>query len=136
MNTSANYEQQAQDFLASNGLSLRITLSDSKTARWSPSGHHYRVTLSRKGASGRVSFDFWDSQADMQAGKDATPYDVLACISSDYSCPETFADFCSEYGCETDSIKALQTFRRADRFARKLRAFLTETEAAQLSEIN
>lgn len=62
-------------------------------------------------------------------------YDILACISSDAYCPETFEDFCGEYGYEADSIKALQTFRRADRFAKRLRAFFTEAELSELSEI-
>lgn len=63
-------------------------------------------------------------------------YDVLACISGDACTPETFADFCAEYGYETDSIKALQTFRRVDRFAKRLRAFFTESELQELAEIN
>lgn len=63
-------------------------------------------------------------------------YDVLACISGDAYTPETFADFCAEYGYETDSIKALQQFRRCDRFAKRLRAFFTEKELTELSEIN
>lgn len=62
-------------------------------------------------------------------------YDVLACIASDIHTPESFEEFCSEYGYESDSIKALQTFRRADRFAKRLRAFFTDSEAEQLSEI-
>lgn len=62
-------------------------------------------------------------------------YDVLACISSDVYCPETFAEFCADYGYEADSIKALQTFRRCSAFAKRLRAFFTAEELSQLSEI-
>lgn len=64
-----------------------------------------------------------------------TPYDVLACISSDVHCPETFADFCAEYGSDEDRRKAEQTFRRASAFARKLRTFFTDAEQEELSEI-
>lgn len=68
----------------------------------------------------------------------ATPsaYDVLACISSDAYTPETFTDFCAEYGYEADSIKALQSYRRRDRFAKRLQAFFTADELEQLSEIH
>src|SRR5688572_19913177 len=57
-----------------------------------------------------------------------SPYDVLACISSDIHCPETFEDFCAEFGDSKDSIKALQTFRRCSAFAKRLRSFFTKEE--------
>ncbi len=75
--------------------------------------------------------------AECKAFQPKTPgaYDVLACISSDANCPETFADFCAEYGYESDSIAALQTFRRCAAFGKRLRAFFTADELAALSEI-
>lgn len=141
-----DYDIQAEKFLADNGLKLRITLSDSKEAPWEVAGHHYRVTLSRNAPQWRggpqdnfqpkrVVFDFWGSHRDMQTGEEPSAYDVLACIGSDIHTPETFEEFCADYGYESDSIKALQTFRRADRFAKRLRAFFTDSEVKQLSEI-
>jgi len=148
------YDHQAEKFLTDNGLKFRATLSDSKTPQWgagSSHGYHYRVTISKRVSTGihgqdcvcmnctkpaRLVFDFWSSLADMQKGiKTVTPYSVLACISGDIYTPETFADFCAEYGYESDSIKALQQFRRCSAFAKRLRAFFTEAEQAQLSEI-
>jgi hypothetical protein len=204
-NTVSEYDKQAADFLAKNGIKIRITLSDSKTPAWSEDGkhgHHYRVTLSKsyktKGIyPARLTFDFWGSIHDAdsirknaakverlipevarirqaiataehyanQPGREehaktvvaltptlaekerilaearalaaATPsaYDVLACISGDTYTPDTFADFCGEFGYETDSIKALQTFRRCSTFAKRLRAFFTTAELEQLAEI-
>lgn len=153
-NTIANeYETAATDFLSRNGLKFRATLSNSKTAPWNEDGedrNHYRVTIAKKpdytlreqrGAGyklpeRRLVFDFWGSIADARNGVvTVTPYDVLACISGDAYTPETFEDFCSEYGYEADSIKALQTFRRVDRFAKRLRAFFTADELTELSEI-
>lgn len=134
------YDVQANRFLESNGLRLRITLSDSKTPQWdgekaSEPRHHYRVTLTRIGKPGRVTFDFFGSIADCAANRPARPYDVLSCVSSESSCPETFKDFCDDFGGDTDSIQSLQTFRRADSFARRLRAFLSADELNQLREI-
>ncbi len=130
----------AADFLARNGVKLRITLSDTKLANWQPSGHHYRCTLSRgnRGSllSSRLTFDFFGSVSDAEKGKDPSAYSVLACISSDATCPETFSDFCSDFGYESDSIKALQTFRRCSSFAKRLRAFFTPAEVEELSEIS
>lgn len=164
MKTPSTYDQQATDFLTRHGLKIAIKLSNSKDAPWQPSGNHYRVTLKRPKAEqmracdkcgGMVnwtcpkcvrptqpapmlkslSFDFWGSQCDQEKGEHPTPYDVLACIASDVHCPDTFEDFCAEYGYDEDSRKAEQTFRRASTFARKLRAFFTDAEQEELSEI-
>jgi hypothetical protein len=70
----------------------------------------------------------------MIAGRGINAYDVLACISSDAFCPDTFEDFCSEYGYE-DSISARRTFLRCSRFAKRLREFFSPDELEQLSEI-
>lgn len=94
------------------------------------------MTIKRQGDSRRsISFDFWNSLHDVQQGKSPTAYDVLACVSGDVYSPETFEDFCSEYGYDADSRKAEQTFKAVDKFARKLRAFFSESEIEALSEI-
>lgn len=146
----SRYDKQAADFLARHGLKFRATLSDTKAPQWGDDGkhgHHYRVTISASfnpnGAQGlqrtkgrKITFDFWGSIADMEKGKtEVSPYDVLACISGDAYTPETFEDFCSEFGYETDSIRALQTFRRCSVFAKRLRAFFTEAELEELPQI-
>jgi hypothetical protein len=143
--TVSFHDTQAEQFLTSNGVKFRATLSDTKTPAWSDGGkhgHHYRVTLSRStmpqgSKTGyRLVFDFWSSIADAEKGiKTVRPYDVLACISGDAYTPETFAGFCAEYGYESDNIKALQTFRRCSAFAKRLRAFFTEAELEQLQDI-
>lgn len=145
MNTT-DYNKQAEDFLTKHGIKFRATLSDTKPAPWhdegaSHGGHHYRVTLSKSHYDGvafpkRLAFDFWGSIADQSADKrEITAYDVLACISGDVHCAETFKDFCADFGYEEDSIKALQTFRRCSAFSKRLRAFFTEKEIEELSEI-
>jgi hypothetical protein len=112
------YDQQAEHFLTSNGIKFRATLSDTKAPAWSDGGkhgHHYRVTLSKPAHRHdfypnrhRLTFDFWSSIADAEKGiETVSPYSVLACISGDAYTPETFADFCAEYGYGSDSIRAL-----------------------------
>lgn len=131
------HEARAKQFLAEHGLRFRATLSDSKLAPFEPSGHHYRVTISRERVKGsRLVFDFWGSWHDMAHGKrDLRPYDVLACLSSDATCPETFGDFCATYGLDPDSIKAKQAFRRSARFAERLREFFTPQEIEAMQSI-
>lgn len=133
----SEYKKQADEFLARNGIKLRATLSDTKSPAWADGdkfGHHYRVTLSKPGK--RVVFDFWGSVKDMEDGRDEVgAYDVLACISGDVSCPDSFDQFCQEFGYDHDSIKALQLFRRCSRFASRLQEFFTSQEIEQLQEI-
>jgi hypothetical protein len=138
MNTTNEYHEQANKFLQMHGIKFRATLKDTKTPAWKQanekSGHHYRVTLSKPGK--RIVFDFWGSIADAESGKkNIHAYEVLACISGEINCPESFEDFCAEYGYESDSIRALQTFRRCNAFAKRLRAFFADDEAEKLSEI-
>ena len=144
--TLSQYDQQAEQFLTKHGIKFRATLSDSKPPSWAEDGenhgHHYRVTLSKAKRehyhkSDRITFDFWASIADMEAGiQTVTPYDVLACISSDATVPETFKEFCGEFGYEEDSIKALQMFRRCAGFGKRLRAFFTTEELEALQQID
>jgi hypothetical protein len=139
------YEEQAETFLAKHGIKFKATLSDSKEPQWSKDGehgHHYQISLSRGNRVvchadyKRITFDFWGSIADKEKGQtEIGAYDVLACISSDASCPETFEEFCSEFGYDTDSIKAQKLHKSCLAFALKLRGFFTEQEIAELQEI-
>lgn len=136
----SEYTEQAEKFLTDNNLNFRATLASNQTCPpWDDEKHvhgdKYRITISRKGEPGRLAFDFWDSFDAMQKGEEPSAYDALTCVSSDAYTPEDFADFCSEYGYDEDSRKALNIFKRADRFARRIRAFFSEAELEQLSEI-
>lgn len=106
--------------------------------------HHYRVTLSRNDPAvrreswkplKRIVFDFWGSIADAEKGIHPTAYDVLACISSDTYCAESFKEWAGEFGESTDSIRALQTYRRCAAFAKRLNQFFTAEEVEALREI-
>ena len=83
----------------------------------------------------RITFDFWNSQHDMQEGKSPTVYDVLSCIGADVGLPDAFEEYCREFGGDEDSRKALRTFARVDKLAKRLRAFFTEDEIEALGDI-
>lgn len=55
-------------------------------------------------------------------------YSLLACIKSDSYCPELFEDFCSDYGYDSDSIKAKNIFDTARPHAIKINRFFTSEE--------
>ena len=106
-----NYQQQANDFATATGTKLKINRTTY--------GYHFEedeekryifnCTLTRNGK--RYTFNFGQS---FSAGNTPpTMYDVLTCLTK-YN-PETFANFCSEYGYNTDSIKALKTYKAVQR---------------------
>lgn len=139
-NIMSVYTEQAESFLSNHSLRFRATRARNQTAPpWAESGERhgikYRVTITRKGKPGRLSFDFWNSIAAMEKGETPSAYDVLACISGDVYCPDTFADFCAEYGYDEDSRKAEQTFKRCRKFADRINAFFAPEEIERLSEI-
>jgi hypothetical protein len=133
------YEKQAKDFLEKFGLKASATYVSHEPPAWDEKQEYirpkYRVRISRKKTRKSLTFNFWDSIANDQKGIRPSAYSVLACISSDQYCPDTFKDFCSDYGYDTDSIKVLKTFKVCSKFARRIRNFFTETELEELSEI-
>jgi hypothetical protein len=83
-----------------------------------------------------LAFNFWDCYHNSVSGvRTMTPYTVLSSISNDVSCPDTFEDFCSEYGYDADSIAAFKTFKRCAKFAKRLQTFFSEEEQDALGEI-
>lgn len=143
----SSYDISAEKFLTRFGISFRAALSDSKPAPWDVAGHHYRVTLSRSidpydQSTGReypkrLTFDFWGCRADLEAGiKAVSAYSILSCIASDVHCPDTLEEFCAEYGGDENELETQQTFRRASKFALRLKAFFTPEEIEALGEID
>jgi hypothetical protein len=128
-------EYQAKEFLRRNGLKLRISLSNSKPCPFNPdhAGNHYRVTLSGEGR--RITFDFWGSAKDADEHKKPSTHTIMNTVADESHSPEDFHDFCLAYGYDEDSRTDLQVFRRCDRFAKRLREFLTDEEIEQLAEI-
>lgn len=140
MKATTDYEKQATDFLEKYRIRFTATEGTNKVPAWAepgkPHGKHWRIRLSGQTPTGvrAVTFPFWNS---INAKENApTAYDVLACISGDVHCPETFKEFCAEYGYDEDSRKAEQTFKRCRAFAVELQEFFTEQEQADLVEIH
>lgn len=139
MSTTTDYDKQATDFLEKYKIHFTTSPGTDKAPPWAepgePHGKQWRIRLLGTSLVGlrTVAFPFWNSIN----AKDEPPsaYDVLACISNDVTCPETFTDFCSEYGYNEASQKAGQAFKRCRALAVKLQAFFTEQEQADLQEI-
>jgi hypothetical protein len=65
--------------------------------------------------------------------KNPTAYDLLACITKND--PGTFEWFCSDYGYNTDSRKAEDSYRAVVKEYAKVRKFFTDAELEQLQDI-
>ena len=138
--STTQYEEQAETFLKTYGLRFVATAAlVNRQPPWADTaerhGKEWTISLSGKTETGlrRITFPFWNS---INAGaEEPSAYDVLACISSDVTCPQTFKEFCSEYGYEEDSHKAEATFKRCKRLSDKLQAFFTAQEIEALQEI-
>lgn len=102
-----NYQQQANEFATKNGIKLKINFSkygkhfaDDKESRYI-----FNCTLSRNRK--KYTFNFGQSIA---TGNEApTMYDLLTCLEKYENA--NFEDFCSNYGYDNDSIKALKTYK-------------------------
>lgn len=106
-----DYQQQTNDFATKHGVKLIINSSKygNHFAEDEQKRFIFNCTLTRNGK--RFTLDFGQSIA----AEDTPPtmYDILTCLTK-YD-PETFADFCSEYGYNTDSINAQKTYKAVKR---------------------
>lgn len=94
-------------------------------ADWERSASHYLVRLTGTFDGKRHSMSVFFSQgcAHTNPPKDV---DVLDCLASDAAGVEnsdSFADWCGEYGYDTDSRKAEHTYRTTVRQTARLRQF-------------
>lgn len=100
---------------------------------------NYKVTLTRREYTGKHSGARKDGTAIVARmttyfskgighhGAEPTAEEVLECLASDAAGIEnggSFDDWCSEYGYDTDSRKALKVFKACEHSAARLRRFL------------
>ena len=87
---------------------------------WQREAHNYRVTLRYRRR--RMSVDFFMGQANTS---EPTAEGVLDCLLSDCQAgDQTFDEFCSELGYDSDSRKAHDTWQACAETAPKLRRLL------------
>lgn len=130
--TTSTYDQQAKDFLQKTGTSFHIAykshsryFDEDKDCR-----DIYWITL--KNSSHRYRFTFGQSIAN--AGEAPSEYDVLACLTK-YD-PNSFEDFCSDFGYDSDSRRAEKTYKAVCKEWENITKLFTSEEIEQLQEIN
>lgn len=127
-------------FIERNGIEVSSVRTDHNVNMNDSQGmDHWKVTLTRRAATGkrynarkdgnaivaRMTLTF--SQGSGWNGAEPKAKDVLECLGSEagafYTEP-SFEDWCSDYGYDTDSRRALQTFKACKHQTERLRRFL------------
>ena len=67
-----------------------------------------------------------DNRKEKATVRNGILYDVLASVRTEYYCPESFEDFCAEYGYENDSRQAERTFKQCQKHSQALRSVIDE----------
>lgn len=136
------YLQKAKEFLKKNELSLTIREAIPQTPPlWinkdknEDYGVKYWVELLNRKTGEKYGFSFWNSINAKEKNQRLNAYDVLACIDT-YSDGESFKDFCSDFGYETDSRKAEKTYKAVMGQIEGLKRVLSAKEIEELNNIN
>lgn len=131
MKTQNTYEQTSQTFANSIGLTIKIGaptygrhFGDDDQFRYI-----FPVTLLRERKSYRLKF----GQSIKAGNTPPTAYDILACLTK-YD-PESFEDFCANYGYDTDSRKAKKVYKKVVKEWEGVNRLFSDV-LEQLAEIN
>jgi len=107
MNT---YQQQAENFAHKHGVTLQILSSEYKPM-WNEKQSRTVFKMRLKRNSKSYTFEFGQSIA--SGNQEPTMYDVLACLTK---CdPESFEDFCSEFGYSQYDENTVRTNKQSER---------------------
>lgn len=132
------YISQANEFLEKYSISFSAKLLKNQTCPlWCDGEKHihgkkYIVTL-KKANGKKFRFGFYNSFNDALTNTDPTPYDVLVCIGK--YIPDSFEEFCNEFGYDSDSIKAYKMWKASLSQYKKECEFFTEDELEELGYI-
>ena len=132
-------ETKLSPMLDEMGIRVVVERSDNRPPTWADGkshGKHYRVTVSRyiDGELVNVAplrFDYWGSKRDSDLEVEPTREDVLICIASDSSFPQTADGVYSEFG----EMKPSQAHAIA-KWAVRLTAWFTPAELEELAKLD
>lgn len=130
-----DYSKQAIDFLEKYSILFKVEslgvgkhFLDDKEPR-----ARYLLTLFRTTKSSSVEFEFGQSIDATYKKQTPKAYDLLASLTK-YD-PDTFENFCGDFGYDTDSRKGLETYLAVQAEWQKVRKFFTVEELEELREI-
>lgn len=109
------------EFVQAHGItaSVKHINSNPNMAKSEYMNRHFEVTLQLGNDSMMVPFSQGDAHTE-----EPTAEDVLNCLASDSAGPDSFEEFCSEYGYDEDSRTAERIFNACQRQKAELESFL------------
>lgn len=132
-----DYLKQALDFLEKHDC--HMTIKFLKYDKYFPDDTEnrniYTVKLVRRGVykDEVYTFKFGQSINKTISKEPPNEYDVLSCLTK-YD-PETFEDFCANFGYDTDSINARKVYKAVQKEYDALSKMFTEKELEEMQEI-
>lgn len=119
------------EWITQHGITAKVGAVDTRPdSLMADLPRHFRVTLKR--GTKRMTVYFSQGAAHTKA---PTVGDVLECLASDQT-DESFDDWCSNYGLDTDSRSAERTYKAVTRSSKALARFLGADLLADLTYSN
>lgn len=107
-----------------NEWNLKTVYIGEKAAPWSgntPNYNHHRITVKYLPTGKQTGFNFWCSLVHPRIESKYDIMNAFRCFVDDcLGGSESFEDFCSEFGYDTDSRKAYNTWKECRRSKEKL----------------
>lgn len=165
MNTTNDYEKQAEDFLAKHNLVINAEQAVPQTApNWAKDGKHgiqWSITIAKltkipedikhrkfseldSFIEKQIQFFFWSSIKDKEDHERNNPYNrphkkptAYAVLANLYNTGlDTLEDFCANYGYDIDSKTAENTYNACIELNAKIESIMTPEAIEELQEIN
>lgn len=105
--TELSYTAQAEQFATKYGIKLEVLSEEYRP--YFPSDKESRSVFKMKLTRNKKYYTFNFGQSIVNAGQEPTMYDVLTCLTK-YD-PESFEDFCGNFGYDEDSRTAERTYK-------------------------
>src|SRR5574342_52973 len=128
---TAAQESEPKNFAEEHGIEIGCTRVDRNPNMDDASrdADHWQCVLTWKEKKGndrwRNRFTVYFTKGSAHKGAEPTAIEVLGCLASDASgIDESFADWCANYGYDTDSRKAKKTYDTIKKQAANLKRFL------------
>jgi len=126
------YDIQAETFLKKHGIKFHASYITHDSMDWDDKNTTrdiWRLSLTR----GRKRYSTRFGQSIAECGKEPRAYSLLTCITKND--PGTLSDFCSEFGYDTDSRRAEKTYKAVLKDWKRVEAFFSPEEIAELQEV-
>jgi hypothetical protein len=105
---TVNYQKQAENFAKKYGVKLSV-IGEPEYKNYFAGDKESRYIFKMKLTRGKLSYTFTFGQSLASGANKPTLYDVFACFTK-YD-PETFENFCNEYGYDNDSRAAERIYK-------------------------